>query len=108
MHRLAHRDLQIERRRSAILLRRRAHQAGQSLAGLAHRRTHALGMDGRPIGRQSRRLTPTPTARTQKQAIKLVGTAGLTAAAKTSADEAWLVLRRLERSQSLPEVGLSD
>ena len=44
LHRFAHRDLQIDRRRSASLLRRRAHQARQSLARLAPRRTHALGM----------------------------------------------------------------
>src|SRR5258708_4756566 len=40
-------NLQIERRRSASLLHRRAHQAGQSLAGLAHRRTDAMGLGGR-------------------------------------------------------------
>ena len=36
--------LQAQRRRSASLLRRRPRQARQSLARLAHRRTHALGM----------------------------------------------------------------
>src|SRR5207245_67381 len=45
----ADRDLQIERRRSASLLRRRAQQARHPLAPLASRRTHAVVMGGRAL-----------------------------------------------------------
>ena len=45
--RLADRDLQVERRRSASLSHRRADQTRQSVAGLAHRRTDAMGLGAR-------------------------------------------------------------
>ena len=48
-HRLACRDLQIAWRRSASLLRRRAHKTRQSLASLAPRRAHALGLGGAAV-----------------------------------------------------------
>jgi hypothetical protein len=44
-------------RRSANLLHRCAHQAGQSLACLASRRTHALGVGGRALHQQTRGVT---------------------------------------------------
>jgi hypothetical protein len=49
-----HRNLQIAQRRSASLLHRRAHQAGQPLARLASRRAHALGLCGRALHQQTR------------------------------------------------------
>lgn len=49
-----HRNLQIAQRRSASLLHRRAHQAGQPLARLASRRAHALGLGGRALHQQTR------------------------------------------------------
>ena len=53
-HRLACRDLQIAWRRSASLLRRRAHKTRQSLASLAPRRAHALGLGGAAVHRSPR------------------------------------------------------
>jgi hypothetical protein len=46
LHCFAHRNLQTARCRSASLRYRRAHQARQSLARLASRRAHALGLGG--------------------------------------------------------------
>ena len=61
LHRLADRDLQIEWRRSASLLRRRAHQARQSLASLAARRAHALGVGSTAFRRSPRGVITIPT-----------------------------------------------
>jgi hypothetical protein len=43
---------------STGLLHRCAHQAGQSLARLPHRRAHALGLGGRALDQQTRGVTP--------------------------------------------------
>ena len=57
----------LQRRRSASLPRRRAHQARQSLARLASRRAHALGLGGRALGQQTRGVTPAPAKKSSRQ-----------------------------------------
>jgi excisionase family DNA binding protein len=57
LHCLAHRNLQIARRQSASLLHRCAHQARQSVARLAARRAHALGLGNPAPEQQARSLT---------------------------------------------------
>src|SRR6516162_8541147 len=57
LHRFAHRDLQIARRRSANLLHRRAHQTGQSLAHLSSRRADAVDLGGGALDKQTRGVT---------------------------------------------------
>src|SRR6516162_10024814 len=57
LHRFAHRDLQIARRRSANLLHRRAHQTGQSLARLSSRRADALDLGSGALDKQTRGVT---------------------------------------------------
>ena len=59
----------LERRRSASLLHRRAHQARQPLARLASRRAHALGLGGRALSKP-------PSSVTRSQAVKAVRSEG--------------------------------
>jgi hypothetical protein len=58
---------QIERRRSASLLRRRAQQAHQPLARLAARRTHAVGMGGRALQQQTRGVSGSSGQKSSRQ-----------------------------------------
>jgi len=60
-HRLTCRDLQTVWRRSAGLLRRHAHKARQSLASLAPRRAHAMGMGSTAFRRSPRGLITSAT-----------------------------------------------
>jgi hypothetical protein len=69
LHRLADRNLQANRRRSAGLLHRRADEARQPLARRSHRRAHAMGLGGRAFGQGTRGLTLRP----ENQAISTVG-----------------------------------
>ena len=72
LHCFAHRNLQIARRRPASLPHRRAHQARQSLARRASRRTHALGLGGRAFHQQTRGVTRriAPRSQQKNQAVK--------------------------------------
>jgi predicted nucleic acid-binding protein len=69
--------LQIARRRSASLLRRRAHKARQSLASFAPRRAHALGLGGAAVCRPPRgvaaRANRVRARFTENQAVRAVG-----------------------------------
>jgi hypothetical protein len=58
LHCVAHRNLQVARRRSANLRHRRAHQGGQSLARLRSRLAHAVGLGSQALDPIASRRNP--------------------------------------------------